>query len=176
VAPASSTAEAEKKVVQAIKRPATPKPVEVVGPPREVTVRITGATGGALKIDGEEKDWFGVTHTLELGEHLFEFVPPNETCCVPSRRRVVIEAGEGVQQVVGRIKFRDAVLAVEGGGAGELSCPTLFSGSLAVPGQRSIPMSRPEESGSCTLSPKGSAPTRKVVTLRAGQTSEVTWP
>jgi hypothetical protein len=147
-------------------------------PPRQVAVRITGATGGSLKIDGQPKEWFGAQHQLEPGEHLFEFIPPDESCCVPQERTVVIEAGEGVQQVVGHLAFRDATLLGADGAGLEVRCPTLFAGVLRTPGERSIPMARASVSGSCTVtSPaEGSVPVTEVVTLRAGQTTRLSLP
>src|SRR6185295_4978506 len=49
---------------------------------RDVVVRITGAMGGTLRIDGAPVQWFGnVHHALTLGSHRFEFVAPDSTCC-----------------------------------------------------------------------------------------------
>jgi hypothetical protein len=146
-----------------------------------VLVRITGATGGTLKIDGEPLPWFGdVRHSLELGPHRFEFVTPDPTCCLSSERTVVITEGEGPQVIAGDIAFRDSVLRVSAppGETGYLTCPTLFSGIQPFPGDRKVPMSRPRATGDCTLradSP-GALPQKKVVTLRAGQTRVIQWP
>jgi hypothetical protein len=147
-------------------------------PPRMVGVRITGAMGGSLKIDGQAKEWFGVQHQLEPGEHLFEFVPPDDTCCVAQVQRVLIKEGEGLQQVVGHLAFRDAVLLASSEPALEVRCPTLFAGVLRTPGEISVPMSGASVSGNCNVTPlsEGSVPVKKAVTLRAGQTTLLPWP
>lgn len=147
-------------------------------PPRMVGVRITGAMGGSLKIDGQAKEWFGVQHELEPGEHLFEFVPPDETCCVAQAQRVLIKEGEGVQQVVGHLGFRDAVLLAQSEPALEVRCPTLFAGTLRTPGEISVPMAGGSVTGNCNVTPlsEGSVPVKKTVTLRAGQTTLLPWP
>ena len=149
-------------------------------PTRDVSVRITGAGGGSVKIDGAEVPWFGVVHELSVGPHAFEFLPPNDLCCRATRRTIEIPAGEGVHVVVGSIPFKNANFSVR---APEVegwtvSCPTLFSGQLNAPGRRSIPMSQAEVSGSCVVSSpvEGSAAVQKVVTLRAGQTTTLPWP
>jgi serine/threonine-protein kinase len=154
-------------------RPATKKL-----PPRLVNVRITGAMGGSLKIDGQAKEWFGVQHELEPGEHLFEFVPPDDTCCVAQAQRVLIKEGEGVQQVVGHLAFRDAVLLAQSELALEVRCPTLFAGVLRTPGELSVPVAGASVTGNCNVTPlgEGSVPVKKAVTLRAGQTTLLPWP
>ncbi|HEX2881047.1 MAG TPA: serine/threonine-protein kinase [Polyangiaceae bacterium] len=147
-------------------------------PPRRVGVRITGAMGGSLKIDGQAKEWFGVQHELEPGEHLFEFVPPDDTCCVAQVQRVLIKEGEGVQQVVGHLAFRDAVLLASSEPALEVRCPTLFAGVLRTPGEISVPMAGGSVTGNCNVTSlsEGSVPVKKTVTLRAGQTTQLPWP
>jgi serine/threonine-protein kinase len=148
---------------------------------RPVSVRVTGAVGGTVKIDGTERPWFGgVVHELSVGEHFFEFVPPNDSCCEATSRKVQIVAGVGTQLVVGKIPFKDAMLDMKSGAAAgwSMSCPTLFSGEMSLPGLRAVPMSQVKASGSCVLtnSEEGSATRRKVVTLAAGQTTMLPWP
>jgi serine/threonine-protein kinase len=147
--------------------------------PRKVEVGITGAMGGSLRIDGEAKEWFGVQHELEPGEHVFEFVPPNDTCCVPQRLNVLIKEGADVQRVVGNIAFRDAILRANGDKEADVTCAEIFSGTLHIPGERSIPMSSATVSGHCTIlprGPEGALPQREAVVLQAGQTTVLSWP
>jgi eukaryotic-like serine/threonine-protein kinase len=172
----------ERKVRRvAITRP-VPTPSAEVLPveTRQVSVRLTGAVGGSVRIDGRERPWFGITHTLDVGEHVFEFVPPDETCCTPTRRVVNITAGDTVEVVVGHIPFKNAAVAVdaEASVGWTLSCPTLFSGQLELPGRRSVALNQVKVSGSCTVSraQEGFTASRRVVTLRAGQTTVVPWP
>lgn len=149
---------------------------------REVAVRITGAIGGTLKIDGQEKPWFGgVTHTLPVGPHRFEFVAPDPTCCLSSEQTVQVRRGPGVQQVVGEIAFKDAVLriVVTGESYGTIACPTLFSTPQRFPGDRTVVMHRARAVGQCTLrleSPLAVPPERRSVLLTAGRTTVVAWP
>jgi hypothetical protein len=149
---------------------------------RDVVVRITGATGGTLRIDGEPVQWFGdVHHSLPLGPHRFEFVAPDSNCCVSSERTVNIVAGEGPQQVNGEIPFLDAIVRVsaEEGVSGLLTCPSLFSGDQRFPGDVHIKMSRVSVGPvTCTLRGDDSSapPQKSEVTLRAGQTQVIPWP
>ena len=163
-----------------VRRP--PPAAEVTEPlVREVMVRITGAMGGTLKIDGQPMPWFGdVRHSLTIGPHQFEFTAPDSTCCQSSSRTVMVVPGEGAQQVIGEISFLDATLRVNAqpGDLGFLECPTLFPGDLRFPGARSVAMSRVRVSGICTLrsDEPGSLPKKAEVTLRAGQTTAIPWP
>jgi hypothetical protein len=154
--------------------------LEVPAVTRVVSVKLTGVLGGTLRIDGEPKQWFGVTHELALGDHTFEFVPPNDNCCELVRKTVQIREGEGTQEVRGRIPFRDALLRATGASVEGLilSCPAVFAGSLALPGQRSVPMSEETWTGICTLSgpQEGSERRQKRITLRAGDTTVLSGP
>jgi eukaryotic-like serine/threonine-protein kinase len=149
---------------------------------RDVVVRITPA-GGTLRIDGQPREWFGgVTHRLPVGVHRFEFIPPDESCCEGSVKPVLIVEGEGPQQVVGEIAFRDATLrvTVQGNERGVMTCPSLFSGDLRIPGGRPVPMSRPSAEGDCILRADGEGttipPVKKTVPLRAGYPTVIQWP
>jgi serine/threonine protein kinase len=145
-----------------------------------VAVIITGATGGKLKIDGEPKEWFGQEHALAPGPHTFEFIPPNETCCVaPAPKTEIIQAQEGVQRVYGFIAFRDAVLRFVGRPDSTLTCGELVAGTIPAGTERPVRMSKPEAQGTCTVLPaatRGKAPVKIDVTLRAGGTFTVTEP
>jgi serine/threonine-protein kinase len=148
---------------------------------REVVVRITGAMGGTLKIDGQPLPWFGdARHSLPVGPHSFEFVAPDSTCCQSSQRTVLITPGEGPQEVIGEIAFLDATLQVsaDDGQVGVLTCPTLFPGDQPFPGERRVAVPRGKATGTCTLRAEasGSLLQKKEVTLRAGQTTVIPWP
>lgn len=148
---------------------------------RSVVVRIAGAMGGTLKIDGEPKQWFGdVQHSLSVGAHRFEFESPDPTCCESTARVVDVRAGEGVQKVLGQIPFIEAVLRIDSseGGLGRLECPTLFSGIQSFPGERRVPMARLQVTEVCTLRNElpGALPQRRVIRLRAGRTTVIPWP
>jgi eukaryotic-like serine/threonine-protein kinase len=165
------------------RRPPTATPAPVPAGEREVIVRVAGAMGGTLRIDGQPKEWFGgVRHKLSLGTHRFEFVSPDESCCSGSVRNVTIVEGEGPQLVVGDISFREATLKVnvQGNERGVMTCRTLFSGEQRFPGpERRVAMSRLSTEGDCLLRAEGdvAAPlVQKRVTLRAGQPAVIQWP
>lgn len=146
---------------------------------RQLSIRITGASGGSVKIDGREVPWFGQVNEVSVGPHVFEFLPPNDSCCSATKRQVDVPAGEGVFVVMGSVPFKDAIFIARTpeGEEWTVSCPTLFGGALTAPGRRSIPLSQPEVTGSCLLSNAlGGNAGRKSVTLRAGQTSTLVWP
>lgn len=148
-------------------------------PTRRLSIRITGASGGSVKIDGRPVQWFGQVNEVTVGPHLFEFLPPNESCCLATKRQVDVPAGEGVFVVMGSVPFKDAVFVAKTPEDGDwtVSCPTLFAGSLSGSGRRSIPLTQVEVTGSCLISdPSGVNAGRKSITLRAGQTSTLTWP
>jgi eukaryotic-like serine/threonine-protein kinase len=148
---------------------------------REVIVKITGAMGGTLKIDGQPLQWFGdVRHPLTVGPHHFEFLAPDGTCCESTSRTVNVVPGEGPQEVIGDIPFVDATVSVVSvdGQAGILTCPTLFSKDHRFPPERRVAMSRAMATGTCTLraEPAGSPLQKMDVILRAGQTTVIRWP
>ena len=171
-------------VVPAPSRPRRPPaPAPALGGEREVVVRVAGAMGGTLRIDGQPKEWFGgVRHKLSLGTHRFEFVSPDESCCEGSVRNVTIVEGEGPQLVVGDISFREATLKVnvQGNERGVMTCRTLFSGEQRFPGpERRVAMSRLSTEGDCLLRAEGDVAVplvQKRVTLRAGQPAVIQWP
>jgi eukaryotic-like serine/threonine-protein kinase len=160
-------------------RRTTPEP-EPTDETRTVSVKLTGVLGGTLRIDGAPRPWFGVTHELSVGEHTFEFIPPNDNCCEQVKQTVQVKAGEGIQEIRGRIPFKNAVLSAT---AGELdglrvSCPAVFAGAMPLPGQRSVTMTEETWTGICTVSgfQEGSERRQKSITLRAGDTTVLTLP
>jgi eukaryotic-like serine/threonine-protein kinase len=160
------------------RQPVEPEPSSAT---RDVIVRITGAMGGTLKVDGQPLEWFpDVKHPLSLGPHHFEFLAPDNTCCQSTARSVNVVAGDGPQEIIGDIPFVDATLRVgaEEGQSGLLSCPTLFSGDHRFPPERRVAMSRVKATGTCTLRAEaaGSPLQKTEVTLRAGQTTVIPWP
>jgi serine/threonine-protein kinase len=159
--------------------PVRERPVAAETGTRTVVVDVVGPKGGYLKIDGIRREWFGVQHELTVGPHVFEVVPENEECCMPSPPSTqVLSAGEGVQEIRVHVAFKEARLRIDRSPPGVLRCRSLFSGEVTVPGARAVPMSRLNVTGNCTLTPEDSAssPLTKEVTLSAGQTTEVSWP
>ena len=160
---------------KAVKPPTQVRPVT-----RKVRVHISGAGGGKLRIDGQQKEWFGVEHELVEGQHTIEFVPPNDECCIaPPPQVITVAPGSGPQQVHGHIEFRNALVRLSGRPGSVLRCGELFPGELESPGERAISMSRPVLEASCTLiapPDTGEAPKAIDVTLQPGGTFNVVEP
>jgi len=169
-------AEPAKDVVDTTTRPrapalARPEPVVVAGT-RVVRTPVVGPQNARVRIDGELVTWYE-PHTLQLGPHTFEFVPPNGECCETSPpKSVEIVAGEGEQVVRGVIRFRPATLRLQGQDGSRASCGI---GDVIVAGsEREIPMNRPSRVLSCTVFPPPNMagdPKTVTVTLSPGRTS-----
>ena len=174
--------------VSVVDRPERPAPLDVRDaakkpPPRRsadtrpVEVRISGATGGSVKIDGKPVAWQGSVLELTTGPHRFEFVPPTEDCCLaPEPRTINVRPagpGEGPQQITERIGFRPATLHLAGlPAAASIDCAGLLRGPVSPPLAIEIPMRKPRRRSYCTIRlPGGSPQVTKPVTLRAGQTT-----
>ncbi len=144
---------------------------------RSVQVVITGASGGRLLIDGEEVPWLGVHHELEIRTHRFEVVPPIESCCVPTGPKLIqVRPGLEEQRVVLSVEFREATLFAQAPAGGTMICGELFPGSLAIPGKKTVRVTRAETRAKCTLLPQqGSTVLPKTVdvVLRPGDTFTV---
>jgi serine/threonine protein kinase len=141
-----------------------------------VQVVVSGPQNATVRIDGVETPWFGKIQELSAGEHTFEFVAPNEQCCVPGKTmkiRVPPSAGpDDVHIVQGRIEFRPATLDLRGPVGSSASCGPL--GEFPVPSQHAIPLTSAERRVRCQLlPPPGSAepPKEFDVTLRPGRLS-----
>jgi serine/threonine-protein kinase len=168
--------------VKAPSRQTSAPPAPAPPAKRRVKVNIRGARAGSVMIDGvRHDDWFTTTYELTTGSHNFEFIPPNEDCCVaPEPQRIVIEpnpSGVDKEQLVeGHIRFKDAVLQVNVPADSEVTCPGLLLSRLKS-GAFRIQMSGPEVRDKCTVfPPPGEAPKDVDVTLRAGGTFSLAWP
>lgn len=174
--PAEPPAEPAKDVVDTVTRPrapalARPEPVPVPGT-RVVRTPVVGPQNARVRIDGELRTWYE-PHTLELGPHTFEFVPPNSECCETSPPQTVeVLAGEGDQVVRGVIRFRPASLRLQGQDGSRASCGI---GDVIVAGsEREIPMNRPSRVLSCTVFPPPNLagdPKQVDIVLSPGRTS-----
>ncbi len=156
--------------------PALARPPRTI-PPGSRTVRtpVVGPQNARVRIDGQLLKWFEA-HNLTLGPHTFEFVPPNAECCEASPPTTVeIVEGEGDQVVRGIIKFRPAVLRLEGPEGSRASCGIV--GVIAAGDSRSIPMNRPSRQLSCTVFPptgQNGDPRQIDVNLQPGRTFTLT--
>ncbi|HYO94598.1 MAG TPA: hypothetical protein VER33_08790, partial [Polyangiaceae bacterium] len=157
-APPPASAQAETR------SPPVPKPGRpAMGARREpasqgvahVQIVVDGPQNATVRIDGVETPWFGEIQELAAGEHLFEFIPPDERCCEPGQPlRIAVPASEGpddVRTIRGRIEFRPATLALSGPEGGTASCGTL--GEFPVPSQQQIPMKVAAKRAICQLLP-----------------------
>lgn len=151
-----------------------PTPESVPGT-RSVLTPVVGPQNARVRIDGQLLPWFQ-KHNLSIGPHTFEFVPPNSECCEASLPRTVdVVEGEGDQVVRGVIKFRAAILRLQGPPGSRASCGI---GDMIEAGtSKSIPMNRPSRPLSCTVFPSPGAqaePKRIDVDLRPGRTFTLT--
>lgn len=155
-------------------KPAPAAPVSIPGT-RSVLTPVVGPQNARVRIDGQLLPWFQ-KHNLSVGPHTFEFVPPNSECCEASPPRTVdVVEGEGEQVVRGVIKFRAAILRLQGPPGSRASCG--IGDMIEVGTPKSIPMNRPSRPLSCTVfPPPGSQaePKRIDVDLRPGRTFTLT--
>jgi len=118
-----------------------------------VRVLVDGPKNATVKVDGHEIVWFGPPHELTVGTHTFEFVPPNEECCVAPQTMTVNVVRPSdpteVQTVRGTIEFKPALLEFQGESGTTASCGEL--GSFNVPSQQKIRMTTAQMRAHCTL-------------------------
>jgi eukaryotic-like serine/threonine-protein kinase len=184
-AAASSSAEARRSTPEVVRRPghSTPRQVPSAAAPEMATVRVLvdGPKNATVKVDGQEIVWFGPPHQLSVGTHTFQFVPPNEECCVAPQTMIVNvvrpnDPGE-VQTVRGTIEFKPALVEFQGLPGSTASCGEL--GSFSVPGQQKIRMATAALHAHCTLlSPptSGLPPKEFDLTLSPGRLFSVPGP
>lgn len=141
-----------------------------------VRILIEGPQSASVKVDGVPTPWFGKIQELPAGEHVFEFIPPDELCCEAGQTlRLTLDASTGpedIHTVKGRIDFRPAILALRGTPGSTASCGAL--GQFPVPSEQRIPMASGVKNAQCLLfPPEGSAdpPKQFDVTLTPGRTS-----
>jgi hypothetical protein len=160
---------------------ARPPPSAAATETATVRVLVDGPKNALVKVDGLEIVWFGPPHELTLGPHTFEFIPPNEECCVGPQSMTVnvtrpSEASE-VQTVRGTIEFKPALIDFQGSPGTTASCGEL--GSFSVPSQQKIRMAAATLRGHCTLlSPptSGKPPKEFDLTLSPGRVFEIPGP
>jgi len=158
VLPIAATASAEpRRTPEIVRRPGhvSPRPTASAPLPELATVRVLvdGPKNAMVKVDGQEIVWFGPPHELTVGAHTFQFVPPNEECCVAPQTMVVNvvrpnNPGE-VQTVRGTIEFKPALIEFQGLPGTTASCGEL--GSFSVPGQQKIRMTTAALQARCRL-------------------------
>jgi len=138
---------------------------------RVVRTAVVGPQNARVRIDGQLLQWYQ-RHTLSIGPHTFEFVPPNSECCETSPpTTVTIVAGEGVQVVRGVIKFRPAILRLAAPDGSRASCG--IGGVIVAGASRTIPMDQPSRLLRCTIFPpagENTKPRRIDADLRPGRT------
>ena len=154
---ASGSAEPRRPPPELVRRPGHVPSRQAVSaaPPELATVRILvdGPKSATVKVDGQEIVWFGTPHQLNVGPHTFQFVPPNEECCVAPQSMTVMVARPNdpseVQTVRGTIEYKPALLEFQGLPGTTASCGQL--GSFNVPGQQKIRMATASLRVQCTL-------------------------
>ncbi len=155
---ATDAAEPRRQQNEALRRAghARPQPSassSAVAETATVRVLVDGPKNATVKMDGQEIVWFGPPHQLTVGPHTFEFVPPNEECCVAPQTMVVNVQRPNdpseVQTVRGTIEFKPAVIDFQGQPGTTASCGEL--GSFNVPSQQKIRMTTASVHAHCTL-------------------------
>jgi len=146
-----------------------------------VRVLVDGPKNATVKVDGQEIVWFGPPHEMTVGTHTFEFVPPNEECCVAPQTMLVNvtrpNSPAEVQTVRGTIEFKPALLEFQGPIGATASCGEL--GSFSVPGQQKIRMATATLHAHCTVLPlpsSGQPPKEFDVTLSPGRIFSIPGP
>ncbi|HEY2406728.1 MAG TPA: protein kinase [Polyangiaceae bacterium] len=129
--------------------PSQPAPAETAN----VRVLVDGPKNATVKVDGREVEWFGPPLTMSVGTHVFEFVPPNEECCVAGQTLSINvnspNAAGDAQLVRGTIEFKPAILDLRGPPGSTASCGEL--GSFSVPSVQKIRMVGAAINAHCTL-------------------------
>jgi len=174
----SSSPSGSRVVVEPTVRPSVRHVVPV---PRksEREVRINATPGSALvSVDGQApvKVGHGIQQRLSLGRHTMVFsTPPGDSCCLPRTINVVVVEGEGMQQVVGSVLYRDAQLLLVGGPADAvLNCPVFGRaprGETVTVSMRSL-----DHWDNCLFSGAGITMGLDPIRLRAGQLKRVSAP
>lgn len=145
-----------------------------------VRVVIRGATGGSVRIDsGPAESPFGKSYELSAGQHRLDFVPPNSTCCVTPKPKFFTVVADKDQTVYGEIPFKDATLQATGPAGMSVRCGDFFPGKLTAPGTRTVTMSGPRASATCTKYPPPGVtaePKQIDVHLAPGRTFPISWP
>lgn len=181
VSPASTAPAAPKTRLE----PA-PKPVRVVAPPvpqvaeeevgvARLRVVVLGPQNAKVRIDGVETPWFGKVHETTPGTHVFEFIAPDERCCIsggPDQR--ILPASEGPDDVTiiqGRIEWRPAILELSGPPGATVSCGVY--GQFEVPSVNNVQLPDGPKRTRCQFfPPEGTEPPKPFdVTLNPGETS-----
>jgi len=156
-AAASGSAEPRRLATEVARRAGhlQPRQTPSAATPELATVRVLvdGPKNATVKVDGQEIVWFGPPHQLTVGPHTFEFVPPNEECCVAPQTMTVNVVRPSdpaeVQTVRGTIEFKPALIEFQGQPGTTASCGEL--GSFNVPGQQKIRMAMASLHAHCTL-------------------------
>jgi len=151
---------------------ASAEPVKEQPETGKVLVTVAGPQNATVLVDGSPfANWFGVTHELPAGEHVFEFRPPNTECCVgPVTKTFQVRGGEE-QTVQGVIQWKPATLEFRGSPLSTASCGEVAS--FSAPGSTQIPMQRPSQRVRCTVIPppaSGEAPKAFDGELNPGRT------
>jgi serine/threonine-protein kinase len=159
------------------------RPAPGVEPDRAlVKIVVSGPQNALVSLDGVKlDDWFGPAREITVGQHTFEFEPPNPDCC-EAGQKISVEirppSAEGEVQIVqGRIKFKNADLELAGLPGSTASCGEL--GTFPVPSRQSFPMNGAQRRARCTLlPPPGSAAPPKGfdVTLSPGGVFRIPGP
>jgi eukaryotic-like serine/threonine-protein kinase len=149
--------------------------------PVQVRVKVIGAKGGDLYVDGVKKDdWLHNPFvSLKPGTHSFKFELKDDRCCIsPAVQKAILPDLEG-QEITLTVTYREARLQVDSAPPGVLSCGTFFTDPLEVPGSRSVRIGSLEAQERCYFTPHDQSAFSRwsdSVRLTAGQTTRISVP
>ena len=146
--------------------------------PGNVNIVVVGPQNAKVLVDGQLlANWFGTTHELSAGQHLFEFQPPGPECCEgPVTETVNVESGKTIQ-VRGVIPWKPAVLEYRGSPLSTASCEVF--GEFKPNTSKTIQMQSARQHVTCNVIPgptSGEQPNTVDVELIAGRTSSFPRP
>jgi serine/threonine-protein kinase len=160
------------------RRPPAEPPKEPVASLAKVLIVVGGPQNATVLVDGQPFDsWFGKAHDLPVGEHTFEFRPPNTECCEGPTSKVVAvrpppaDNPNYVQQVNGVIAWKPAILEFRGSPLSTASCGEVAT--FSAPGSVSVRIQKAILKVKCTVIPapeSGEAPKAFDLELSPGKT------
>lgn len=167
---AEPTAPTRKKKRPRPSEPAKETPTDATG---NVSLVVVGPQSAKVLVDGQLlANWFGTTHELPVGQHSFEFQPPNNECCEgPVTQVATVEAGRTIQ-VRGVIPWKPAVLEYRGSPLSTASCGVF--GEFGPNTSKTIQMQSARQHVTCNVIPgpsSGEQPNTVDFDLIAGRTS-----
>ncbi len=164
------------KPIRRLPRPAPVNPV-LAAQKKDVQVRITGATGGYVQVDGRRLA-HGERIALRVGDtYSFEFRPPDEaqTCCIPVTKTELI--GPDTSVVSAEVAFRPGhVIATRAPAESKIDCGIVGHGSAQIGFSVKLTAEQPVVNATCSVIPptsSGAAARTQEAVIRPGETIDL---